>query len=114
MRTHKIQSGATRDDTACTTVSVSQSGRKDDLTAFANLHGGEGFVPAANDLSRADFEAEGATTVPRTVELADGIETIQPSRVVGFDGLSSLRNSTVSFLGDLVLQRHKTRNGKCE
>lgn len=107
----EVKSGSTRDDATCSTITVRQSRRKNDLSSFTDLHFRKGFVPSPDDLSLSDGESERSSPIPRGVEFSDRVESVEPSRVVSFYGLSVGRNGTRSLLHNLVLDAGV---GRCE
>ena len=84
--------------------SLSKTGGDDNLPPLADLHAGERFVPAPNNLARADPKAERTAPIAGAVKLLDGIESVQPTGIVRLDGLTGLGNGPGALLGNLVLE----------
>mmetsp|Transcript_16001 Transcript_16001/g.32807 ORF Transcript_16001/g.32807 Transcript_16001/m.32807 type:complete len:209 (+) Transcript_16001:168-794(+) len=100
----KIQSGSSGNDTTGTTISVCETSGKNDLSTFADLHLRESFVPSSNNLSLSNREGERSATISGRVEFSDRIKSIEPSGVVGFDGLSLRRDGSGALLQNFVLE----------
>eukprot|EP00978_Attheya_sp_CCMP212_P012915 scaffold32239_cov54-Attheya_sp.AAC.2 len=107
----EVECGPTRNDASGTTVSISETGWEDDESSFAHRHGGEGFVPSANDLSGPDLEGKGLIPIARTIKLLFRVKVVQPSRIMGLDHLARPRNPSRSLLRHLV-QQSRFRGGK--
>lgn len=67
----KVEDGVAWDDATSAALSVTEAGGNDNFPTLANFHGSEGLIPASNDLSGANFEAEGSASIPAAVELFD-------------------------------------------
>src|SRR5436305_1497503 len=94
------QGGVRRNYAARPAGTVAEVGGDGELPLAADLHAGDAFVPAADDLPAAEVEAEGALAVMAGVELG---AVLQPAGVVDVDGLAgfglrSLANFEVGVL----------------
>jgi hypothetical protein len=59
----KVEGSATGNDTTSTTIAVREATRQNDLSSFANRHGGKTFVPTANHLSSPDTKGKGTIAI---------------------------------------------------
>mmetsp|Transcript_14646 Transcript_14646/g.40708 ORF Transcript_14646/g.40708 Transcript_14646/m.40708 type:complete len:216 (-) Transcript_14646:329-976(-) len=100
----EIQGGSSRDDSPGAAVSVSESGGNDDLSALPDSHLRKGLVPSPDDLSLSDGKGEGSVAIAGGIELADRIKVVEPSGVVGLDGLPRGGDRSGSLLGHLVFE----------
>jgi hypothetical protein len=123
------QRGARRDDAAGAARAIAQVRRNDQRALTADMHGGEAFVPARDDLALAQREGKRLPPVERAIELLALLAVDeQPARVIDRHGLAGLRHRSgarfdvddaqatgrgdlAGGLGGLGSQRHC---GECE
>jgi len=71
------------------------------LSPLPNLHSPESFVPASDDLSGSNLECERTTAITGGIKLTGGVEIVQPSGVVGFNGGTLVGDCSCSWCGYL-------------
>src|SRR6202158_1960621 len=89
------QRGARRDVAAGAARAIAQVRRNDQRALAADMHGGEAFVPALDDLALAEREGKRRAPVERAVEfLALLAVDEQPAGVIDRHGLAGLRRGS--------------------
>src|SRR6202521_2250729 len=89
------QRGARRDVAAGAARAIAQVRRNDQRALAADMHGGEAFVPALDDLALAEREGKRIAPVERAVELFALLAIDeQPSGVIDRHGLAGLRHGS--------------------
>src|SRR5208282_4860555 len=87
------QRGAGRDVAAGAACAIAQVRRNDQRAFAADMHGGEAFVPALDDLALAEREGKRLATVERAVEFLTLLAVDeQPSGVIDGHGLAGFRH----------------------
>src|ERR1700678_561253 len=106
------QRGARRDDAAGAARAIAQVRRNDQRALTADMHGGDAFVPALDDLALADRERKRLVPVERAVEfLALFAVDEQPASIVDRHRLAGLRHGSGARLD--VDDAQATRRGYC-
>src|SRR5712671_6009833 len=89
------QRGARRDVAAGAARAIAQVRRNDQRALAADMHGGEAFVPALDDLALAEREGKRLAPVERAVELLALLAIDeQPAGVIYRHGLAGLRHGS--------------------
>src|ERR1700728_1601821 len=101
-----------RKDAAGAARAVAEIGRNDQSAFAADLHGGDAFVPAGDDVVSADRKLEWLAAIDRAVEfLALGAVLIQPAGIMHDADLAGLRRSAGAGLGVGELQSRGCGHG---
>src|SRR5580658_4085602 len=104
------QRGSRRDDAAGAARAIAQVRRNDQRALAADMHGGDAFVPALDDLALADRERKRLVPVERAVEfLALFAVDEQPASIVDRHRLAGLRHGSGARLD--VDDAQATRRG---
>src|SRR5271168_801788 len=89
------QRGARRNDAAGAARAIAQVRRNDQRALAADMHGGDAFVPALDDLALAEREGKRLATVERAVEFLTLLAVDeQPSGIIDRHGLADLRHGS--------------------
>src|SRR5215469_3354990 len=101
-----------RDDAAGAAGAVAERRRDDQRALAADLHGGDAFVPAANDLAHADLELERLAAIDRGVEfLALLAVLVEPAGVMHHAGLAGFGRSAGAGLEVDVFEPRRRGHG---
>jgi hypothetical protein len=89
----KISVAPRRDHVTCAGRATAQVRRNDRCTLATDVHGGDAFVPALDDLALAEREGKRLTPVERTIKLLAFLAVDeQPAGIIDCHDLAGLRH----------------------